>query len=118
MSETKPIQDFSATIDEAGNIEIVVSAGEYAGRFTLSDELFQEALGKRWILVKERRPENKTFVFAHGDVCQGWVDGPKIAVFYWHDPIWYDANMDAEIAEGAPTHWMPLPLPPSQPSGE
>lgn len=66
-----------------------------------------------WIKTKDQRPEDCTFVLAYGDRCQGWVDGPKMAVFYWQNETWWDANMDAELAEGAPTHWMPLPEPPS-----
>jgi hypothetical protein len=31
-----------------------------------------------------------------------------------HSGLWWDANMDAELADGAPTHWMPLPSPPDE----
>ncbi|MDZ4250407.1 MAG: DUF551 domain-containing protein [Candidatus Nanopelagicales bacterium] len=65
-----------------------------------------------WIPFKERRPEPRQFVLAYGDVCQGFTDGPKISVFRWHMDRWWDANMDAEEAEGDPSHWMPLPYSP------
>jgi hypothetical protein len=64
-----------------------------------------------WIDIKQRLPEPGQFVLAFGDVCQGWVNGPAIAVFRWYCSEWWDANMDAEMS-GAPTHWMPLPEPP------
>jgi hypothetical protein len=62
-----------------------------------------------WTPVTDRRPEPGQFVLAYGACCQGWVNGPLIAVFRWYDDSWWDANMDAEVAEGIPTHWMPLP---------
>lgn len=71
-----------------------------------------------WVNVKLRMPDPGQFVFAYGDACQGWVDGPKMAVFRWWNDSWWDANMDAELADGVPTHWMPLPEPPEQPSGD
>jgi len=66
-----------------------------------------------WISTKDRMPDPDQFVLAYGDACQGWTDGPKIAVFRWHGKNWWDANMDAELAGSVPTHWMPLPPPPT-----
>ena len=62
-----------------------------------------------WIKCSERMPENGQFVLAYGDSCQGWINGPKMAVFRWDIERWWDANLDAEEAEGDPSHWMPLP---------
>jgi len=62
-----------------------------------------------WIKTSDRQPAEDQFVLAYGDACEGWVDGPKIAVFHWANDVWFDTNMDAYIAAGAPTHWMPLP---------
>ena len=67
-----------------------------------------------WISVKDRMPEAGQFVLAYGDACQGWTDGPKIAVFRWYSDYWWDANMDCELADTMPTHWMPLPGTPKQ----
>lgn len=50
MSETKPIEYFTAALDEDGQIVIhveIVTAGEYVGDFTLSNKLVEDAIAKR-----------------------------------------------------------------------
>jgi hypothetical protein len=57
MSETKPIEHFTATLDENGRIVIHVeidTAGAYVGDFTLSDALIEDVIARRSALSNEK----------------------------------------------------------------
>ena len=67
-------------------------------------------LAKQWVSVEERLPEGASVILLmYADrfmVCGGYS-----AKYGWY--------CDAEVDEGEmPTHWMPLPAPPTEAAGE
>ena len=56
-----------------------------------------------WISVTERLPPESTVVL-------GWTN--RVVFSFWHDGGWVDTLYGWHLPTG-PTHWMPLPAPPT-----
>ena len=68
-----------------------------------------------WISVKDRLPEDETEVIIFVQHKIGWY-----RVFGWHDEYGWHSSAE-EFGDGESdfvTHWMPLPEPPEEVSGD
>lgn len=72
----------------------------------------QEPKFGEWISVKDRLPERDTYVLVYSETYLK----TKIAIFYYKkEDVWhYDSNSYAYTEYYGITHWMPLPLPPTE----
>jgi hypothetical protein len=61
-------------------------------------------VGHKWISVKDRLPENDTYV----NVATDGV----VAQAYWYNDKFYEFTSIGVATVGGVTHWMPLPKPP------
>jgi hypothetical protein len=58
---------------------------------------------QEWISVKDRLPENDTYILAT-------TDGVVVSA-YWHNDRFYAFTANGVATVGCVTHWMPLPEP-------
>ena len=71
----------------------------------ITDMLMEDGVTvQEWISVKDRLPENDTYV----NVATDGV----VAQAYWHNDRFYAFTAIGVATVGGVTHWMPLPQPP------
>ena len=100
-------------------------ANHYNGRMWVEADRYTELLAKyaalvsetRWIPVTERLPEDHiaVAVFVQGDhPADRSVTVAHMFQGHWRCPYFGEEFLeDVSIVMGRPTHWMPLPAPPT-----
>ena len=95
----EPLEDTVTHSERQNNARVLQAACD------LRDEVIALRAHGQWISVKERLPDEKTFVMAS--------DGRETIMLYFRNGTFGIKTIKGDVDAKNITHWMPLPPPPA-----